>query len=257
MFIVWGTKVVRKVRGRMAEFCRLCRDFRPHRVAEVQSVGHLYYIPIGRGQTHGFERTCEACGLVQAMPPEHGAPALSRDRHADAEALLAETNPEGPRLWADRIAFEERARSGALTADERRAALLEPFLLANTLLERRAQRMHLDLASGLGCLATVAGFVAVLSIASTFVRAGSEAAVGVAFAVGGALALVTLILLATDGRRYARRVLLPVVVRALRPLRPSQEEIGATLEDLKVRRVKLGKSLKADALVDALNFAFD
>jgi hypothetical protein len=256
MFIVWGTKVVRAARGRMADFCRLCRDFRAHRVAEVQSVGHIYYIPLGRRKRHGFEKTCEACGLNHSTTPEAGPPALSRDRHADLEQLLAETNPQARLVWADRLAFEQRARSGVLTPEERRAALVEPLLLTNSMLESRTATTQFDGASSVGCVGTIVAGIVVGIVAREVVRASSDSAAVAALAVAGVLAVFTLILLATDGRRYTRRVLLPIVVRSLRPLQPSEEEIETTLGDLKSRGVKIGKTLKPSQVVDALSFAF-
>lgn len=254
MFIVWGTKVVRKGRGRRADFCTLCRDFRPFRVVEVRSVGHVYYIPIGRGTTHGFEETCEGCSLSRATDLSGGHPTTSGDRHADIDALLADTNPDARREWAGRLALEGRIRANTLTPEERPAAILEPFLLAEGLLIGRTSATRFDAASGLGCLGTIVAFFLVMSVGRSLFGGNADQAIGAALAVSGVLGVATLVLLATDGRRFARRKVLPVLVRALRPLRPTPEEIDAAREGLKARGGKLGKILKTGEIIDALAF---
>jgi hypothetical protein len=255
MFIVWGTKIVRRNLGRTADFCRLCRDFQPSRVVEVGSVGHLYYIPLGRRTPHGLEQTCESCGLLRSIQPSESYPAVVRDRHADVEGLLFETNPNARQIWADRLAVEDRIRGNRLAPEERLPALIESFLLANTLLANRTTGMQFDRASGFGCFGTIAAFVLTIVVAESLFKASNESKMIAAFSIAGALALCTLILLATDGRRYARRVILPVLVRAIRPIRPTAEEIAAVLEVLRSNGVKLGKVLKTDQVVDALTFA--
>jgi hypothetical protein len=254
MFIVWGTKVVRKPRGRRADFCTLCRDFKPFRVVEVRTVGHVYYIPLGRGQTQGFEETCESCRLARVVDASAGQPATSNDRHADVETLLFDTNPDARRDWAGRLALEGRVRSNTLTPEERPAAVLEPFLLTEGLLASRTSATQFDAASGMGCLASLVAFFGIMTVGMSLVRTNKEQMIGIAGMVAGVLAVFTLVLLATDGRRYARRVILPVLARALRPLRPTPEEIDAAREALKARGGKLGKVLKTDEIVDALSF---
>jgi hypothetical protein len=254
MFIVWGTKVVRKVRGRTADFCRLCRDFRPHRGVEVLSVAHIYYIPLGRRQAHGFEMTCESCGLLHAMPATLGRPALLRDGLADVETLISQTNPQGRSKWADRLAFEERARAGTLSSEERPTALLEPFLLADSLLENRMKARRFDRLSGLAFVMTFVGFFATLGIGTSYLRSNHRETLNAAFAVGGFFALVTLVLAASSVRRYARRELLPVIARSLGPLRPNRGEIATAIERLKEARVRIGRVLQADDVIDALGF---
>ena len=96
-----------------------------------------------------------------------------------------------------------------------------------------------------------------MSLGPTLFRANSDQAIVAALGITGVLAVITLVLLATDGRRYTRRAILPVLVRALRPLRPTPEELDAAREALKSRGGKIGKLLKTEAIVDALAFAVE
>jgi len=251
MFIVWGTKTVRKSLGRKADFCLLCRDFRPIRVVKVTSVGHLYYIPLGRRRNLGFEETCESCGLLRTEPHDNGCPPTVRDRHVDIETLISETNPDVHRDWSLRLAFEDRIRTNSLTPDERISALTESFLLANSLVVRRMWAMHLDWTSGLSLIATVAFLI----LAELLLKTDQHAVAKLALSVGAILTMVTVILCWFDGRRYTRRAVMPILIRAIRPLRPTDEEIETVLERLRVRKDKLGRFLKTQKIVDALMFA--
>lgn len=251
MLIIWGKKTVRKVRGRTAEFCRLCRDFRGHRAVEVLSVGHIYYLPLGRGTGQGFEIKCESCGLTHTKPSGPGAPAVSRARRLDVEALIAQTNPRGRQIWADRIAFEGRAASGRLTTDEREMALIEPFLLADTVYARRNDEAQYG---GWVFLAGIAGFFVTLAVAGRVLPSTPRWQGGTSIAYWSIFVLILLAIGLTSGRRYARRSLLPVIARSLRPLRPSREEIAAVFDRLRSGRVKVGKALRPEEVVDALEF---
>jgi hypothetical protein len=257
MLIHFGTKLVRKWRGRRADFCTLCRDFRPHRVLEVRTVFHVNFIPLPLGRRQGYERACESCGLARLTPGAVNPHAVTRDRRADLETLLSETNPDAASLSANRLAYESRVRSGALTAQERRAAILEPFLSADTLLQGRSKEMHIDFISGLALLATVAAFAVAIALAAIFFRPGYEFLSQGAFATACAIGLGAVALLLTDVPRYARRAVLPHIVQALRPLKPSREEIEETIQTLKARRVRLGKNLKTVSIVEALTFPCD
>jgi hypothetical protein len=252
MFIVWGTKIVRKKVGRLADFCRLCRDFQPARVTEVQSVGHIYYLPIGSRKFLGSEIACEGCGLTHVVDDPYADIPVWDDRHADVDVLLAETNPAAEKNWADRLAFEARMRSGGLTPEERQAAVLESFMLVEALAARRAQEQSIDPLSVLGILASLFIILPLLIGATVSMRLGPEtepaAIIGGIVVVGAA----NIVVFAGAGRRYARKKLLPILTRALRPLKPSGEEIETALETLRRGKGLLPKRLKAAEIEAAL-----
>jgi hypothetical protein len=250
MYIVWGSRVVRKASGRRGDFCSLCRAFQAIRVVEIQNVDHFYFIPIGGRTRIGYELACESCGLVQAGDVGETPPA-SHDRDADVEALLAMTNPGARQAWAGRLALEHRIRAGALDLDERAEALGESFELANSILARRMRETQFDAASGLGCLGTLAAVAGTYALASRFIE-DTDTVGGATITVAVVLGLCLLILIANDGRRYAKAKILPALARGLRPLRPTPEEIDATLREFKDRGEPIGKCLKTDEIVAAL-----
>jgi hypothetical protein len=251
MFIVWGTNVVRKYHGRMADFCEFCRDFHAVRVIEIRSSDHVQGYTIGSPMSHGYELTCESCGLVRTDKDPDAAVIVLQDEKAGIDELLAETNPDARRSWAGRLAFEDRLRAGGLTPGERAAALSESFLLADAIVSNRAQAIRFDVPSGIGCFVTIAAVVATSFVASSLGMSGSSVR-RTALAVAAVLGCFTLIVLVNDHRRFARRRVQPILVRAIRPIRPSQDEIEATLKALRDRKHKLGKLLKAEDIQTAL-----
>ena len=101
------------------------------------------------------------------------------------------------------------------------------------------------------------GFFVTLGIGPRLFHSDPFTTMRAAMAVGGFFAVLGLALLATTGRRYARRAILPVLARALRPLHPAPEEIDDAREALKARGGKLGKVLKTGPIMDALPFALE
>jgi hypothetical protein len=54
--------------------------------------------------------------------------------------------------------------------------------------------------------------------------------------------------IALSTRRYMQREVVPMLRRALAPLRPTALEVGAVLAELKQHRYKIGSKLSADDL---------
>ena len=52
-----------------------------------------------------------------------------------------------------------------------------------------------------------------------------------------------------SGRRYMRGEVVPPLARALKPLRPSVDEVDAVLAELKQGGHKIGRKLKVDDLI--------
>ncbi len=254
MFIVWGTKIVRKARGRRADYCPICREVRPFKAVEVRSVGHIYYIPLGRGKVEHMSDTCEDCDVELFREPGEGGEPV-RDRWADVEELIERTNPKLRQEIAGRLDVERRAAAGQATSEERQALIFEPFAIVAPLAERRANQTSFDRVSGTLCVATLLTVLAWVWIANGSPWAshiGTETALLVGFGLGGAGGLMTLISLLGDTMRYIRRTLLPKIARALRPLRPTEEEIVDVLTTLRQAKHPLGKAIQTDRVMQAL-----
>ena len=67
--------------------------------------------------------------------------------------------------------------------------------------------------------------------------------------------VATVVSLATSTRRHMAKMLSPLLVRSLLPLRPKQEELEAVLSQLKTMDLRIGKKLKAQWIMDSLEEA--
>lgn len=251
MFVFWGTKVTERRLGRRADYCPLCRAFRPFVVDQVETVGHLYYIPLGRRQVIGHVKRCEACGVDLAAELDEALGA-SRERGLELPDLIARTNPQIEKQWADRLALEQRIKARQLTSEERSQLLMEPFVLLNRGVEARTGEVHLDRWSGLGCLSIVA--MVALFFATEPEQVGlpwSLAHRAALWGLGGA-ALLTLLAMSTGSRRFVRREILPRLARALRPLDPTRAEIEQTIGGLKSMNWAIARRIRTDDLMAAL-----
>ncbi len=232
MYIPWGRTTVYRVVGRVADFCPICRDFRPFVLAEARSTRHFYHAPYGAAEVAGFVRTCETCGHESdADPATYRAP--SRDPDLDADALILATNPDARRNWAARLMLEDRVRSRKLNPGERTALLREPFDWANRAVGRRSARGQLDRPTAAGCLLTFLIPVACLMFLPLTWKASREAIEAAAVVAGGACLAITFLAIITDAGRYYRRAIRPGLVDAIRPLEPSAEEVDEILGSIR------------------------
>jgi hypothetical protein len=72
MFI-WGTKSRKTPVGGGAFFCPSCRRQTDYSLIRVSKCSHVYFIPLGSGQTLGEYVVCDACG------GQYDAQVLSKD----------------------------------------------------------------------------------------------------------------------------------------------------------------------------------
>ncbi len=251
MFIVWGTKVVRRVVGRRADYCQLCQGFQPATLIRVKLVNHVYYIPVNAGSLIGLEQTCETCGLRLEANDLGEYPQVSHDRHADVETLLEDTNPGARHRWAAHIAWDDALRAGTVTPANRAQTMTDTFVLANYLVEARTAHWNFDKLSSAACVLTLTCLLGGLWLGDSMGdRREDFKSTVVALTVG--LALLTIVLFLRDGHRYTRRAVLPVLARALRPLKPTEEELSRLLQNLKSREMKIGKYLDAHQILEAM-----
>lgn len=252
MFIVWGTKVVKTYQGRRAEYCPLCRDVRPMRRTRLSTVGHLYYIPLGWKKPVGVLESCETYTLSREASFDDDAP-LARPRRLDLDTLIHETNPDVRRRHAETLNLPERLRSRRAEPTERERATLDTLLLANILLDGRTGSIQIDRLAGLALLAMFASPIVMMGVVPRLISAPPELVVNAGLDAGGIFLVLAIILMARDGRRYAHRVLLPIIARSLAPLDPPVEEIESALDSLRANKMKLGKYLKASTVREMLD----
>jgi len=252
MFIVWGTKVVRKKLGRVADYCPSCCDASPFVLREVRRVSHVYYIPMGRGEVVAHEIVCETCKMDLLVPISRYRSVLNQ-RDAVMDDLVRETNPGLYDEMVERLGRLERVEGGAATAEERREALIEPFAAVAPKAEARARSAHIDWPTGLSLLTVM--FLPWGFVVAAFDRPGGTndflLGVGIALAVASLFSLFYFA--ATGVSRYIRRDLVPTLVRNLRPLSPTLDELEGIVAEMKAHKLVLGKKLDPGRLHELIS----
>jgi hypothetical protein len=251
MLIVFGTKVRYRRMGYRADFCQICREARPFKIQQIESIGHLYYIPLGAGTVHAHLKTCQGCGMLYEATPDD-AMTCSKTR-GDPDELIARGRPQIEHDWSDRLDLESRVKSGKLTASERESLILEPFLLLNPTVQHHTAQISFDWASGLGLLAAIAVPLAMLWVGPGLLHRSQDTSNQVAAILAGILVLFTIGAFATYRRRYIRRAILPKLASALAPLDPTAGEIDQTLARLKEMKWAIGRRIKADDVMSAVH----
>lgn len=247
MFIVWGRKLVYRKLGHVADFCPICRCARPFQLMRVGSAGHIYYVTAGEGQLVGFERTCQKCATTLPADPDLYATVLKKP--VPLTELARQTFPNLAVVLRDRLALESRIRHdlSSLSRDDRRALIKSPFTLLSPKVEKRFASTHLDKEIGLAFAAAIGLIAFGPGLVHKLLPELPTDLTVLAFI--GASVLLVLWQLATAGRRFMQRQIIPVLSRSLQPLRPTKEELAAVLAELKTLGHKIGKKLKpADLL---------
>lgn len=248
MIIVWGTKLIRKKLGWAADWCDLCREPRAFKVTEVREVSHIYYLSLGKGNLHHYEKECAHCKTVTNADPEDYLDFVT-DFGGDMEDLFRATHPDLVERNREKIDRTERIKTGALSPEERVQLIAESMVTILPQLERRASATSFDLQSGLGCLGTlVLGFGVIAAAASS----QPTALVYFAGALAAAAAVWTLYKLFTDASRYAEKTLFPMLVPALKELKPTESELEEVLAIFKRQGIASASKISARNLHEAL-----
>lgn len=249
MFIVHGTK--RKVRrlGWVADFCPICRRPQQFELSRVGLASHLYFISFGEGKLVGYARRCDSCHITLNADDTRYA-TISKQRATDFADLAARTMPDMPEKLGERLLLEKRIAEQPHSLDPRARAevIAEPFHIADTLLEaREARSTEMDRPAGIGCLGTILIFAGMV-LGAIYIPKRMEntffGVMGVALVIG---AIYTFVQTNLAPRRYLNSKIIPLLAKALRPLRPTRDEITETLARCKqsgriiARRVKLDR----------------
>ena len=249
-FIIWGTKRTLTRLGYVADFCPICRQTRPFSVSRVGSAGHIYYISLGEGELVGYSSECQTCRLnLSANPNLYQT--VSKSLPPDLTSLIQGTFPNLNQHHQNRLEVEEQIKRNprSLSADTRNALIEEPFHLLSPLVEARLSgQTRIDRESGFGCLFTIVMFVMLCMLVSSIPDWLSG--LGLLVILGGVV--YTIIQLVLSNQRYLQRDVVPLLANCLRPLSPSLDELQACLNKLAILKQRLGRRLKAQQLLAAI-----
>lgn len=243
MYFLTGTRVGRRERGRVAEYCPACRTARAMRVHDAFEYDHFCFLKVGRSRPMGTFATCETCGERLAVDPSVYA-AFSQDDSLSIEELCDLTQPDLPRRVAEELELAAGAATGALSADEKLAWMVDALRTIEMEAQARSRQTHIDSRSAwcIGCVA----FSVVLLIAPALVMpiwvVGVLGPLAVLLFVGGFVAGA--FYLATDVRRYVRREVTARAVPGLASVRPTPAEVEALVGELKAQRWRVAPFVK-------------
>ncbi len=252
MIIIYGKRQYSKRRGRVAEFCPICRAVRSCNVTEICSVTHLYYLPLSRPKTEAYRVLCEQCkSLIADDVADYIS--LSKDKRLSLADLIERTNPAAEDTAIHQLTLEERAASGDLSVDERYDLLNKPFLLVAPQFELRKARIHVDRRSAAWLLMT---FVAPWLLLIPAFTVQSPAAHRVLLYAGLMLAAFSLLMLihslATDPMRFLNRRYRRFIAESFAEIDPTHEELKMVLSALRSQGVALGRKLRPEWVLEAI-----
>jgi hypothetical protein len=246
MFIVWGKKIKKQKMGFVADYCVPCQELRAFEVKRIGSASHLYYVSFGEGDLVGYERICQTCRTsFDAVPDTYSG--MAKTSRPGAE-LISETFPNYYTVYRERIEVDKKVRNtpSQLTPAERKARIRETFAFHAGSMQQRLTSLQLDWRVGAAVAAIIPICWLMGGLASLF--GGPDAADDPRWALAGLLIGVGAVISQCFGatRRFVHKHALPPIAAALAPLRPTDMEIDAILDELRQRRYKLGKKLTRD-----------
>jgi FimV-like protein len=247
---IWGEKEVRRRLGYVADFCPLCRDLRAFEVNRLGIAGHIYYITFVEGRLAGYRMTCQVCRTEFQCEPETYA-TLARES-APPLRLAATTFPGWRRKRAPELAVERMLADpfAKIPAQRRLELIRAPFTKLGPRVEKRfGETFTMDGVTAATAIAVLAAiYLASIWRTGTAYEYRDEVLAGV-FA-GALIAMIAQFLLAKG--RYFRREIFPILVPALKPIKPTREELEAVVQDLRTLRMMIARKIDVAALAAAV-----
>jgi len=229
---------VRECVGRVADVCPFCGEVRTLRAYHVYKT-ILAARFLGGGEQVGLDIECESCsGAVPGRALDYTS--YVNDSELPLESVIAETHPQVRQRRTALLDLWRRARSNAISNIERADLIRETLVRLSphaTRLARRGLPMAL--------LPVLALFAGAIITGLTGGRVNL-------LPVSGGVFLLLLLFRMLIRRSRVRRRCLPPLVRALRPLQPSSEELAGALAHLGPEGAAVVRSVRTRALLRAI-----
>jgi hypothetical protein len=222
---------------------------RAFELTRVGLAGHFYYISLTQGDLVGHERKCLTCATEYSCKPEiylRPSKVLIPLRE-----LVKFTFPGIATYHAARFAIEKAIRDPfqKISAADRLALLREPFSLLSNKAEAHFRASYFDHQSIAAFFIAViiggfpaAGLVALLPDFEAAILIGDLIVACVAAWAWGFW----------TRKKFVRREIIAPLASALQPLKPTRDEIAGVLKDMKALGLRIGKRIKPDMVMVAL-----
>jgi hypothetical protein len=231
--------------GYVAHYCTICHDI--NRFSLVRTTTN-------RAASPAHHAACASCGLRVAVDPQEFR-AVLKDEGAELSALVSETSPELPFLVRDRVYMTRLGVAGGDDRVDRKRLLQEPFrilMYIPSILSKRRRLTFADIAS-----MSVIGVIGLLTAAVLVI--GDDLASTRMLAVGVALVIVLLIMSVVVGqflerprRRRCKAVLHTMLGKAMRPFKPTEQEVQEVVAWCKLTSPALAPFVEAPELHRAI-----
>jgi hypothetical protein len=254
VIIVFGKKKKRKSLGYVADLCPICRSIKPMALTKISVASHVYYVSLGQGKSLGFLATCDECGYVFETDYLRYK-TVQKKRVDDLRQLIHQTNPTIHEVHAERLELEDRVKRNArfLDKETRKKLIIEPFVLLNPLYEDIMYgETKFDKTSSLGCLGAFLISVLAFVIAFLVPPALKESAGVASLVIPAAAFIVALVIYYTAPFRLVKSEYMPRLLRALKPLQPTIEELHEVKRKLTDMQFRSGRKLDPQKIYDQL-----
>jgi hypothetical protein len=252
MFLHFGSKRVDESKGYVADFCPICRQPQRFQFFEASIKKTFNGVTYGRGKFLGRFIQCQECRWRCGVDSERYA-RMQREPGLSTEVLIEQTFPNLRIVLRERLALEEKVQRspGSLSRAERATLLMEPFEVLSPMADERSQSASttMDKTSSLGCLGTAVIVGGLFFFSALCLRGRTQDKGLIATLIAGIIGVAYCLWLMHWGtRRFISDTLVQLVVRALKPLHPTREELMACLQECHARGYILAKEMKVDEL---------
>jgi hypothetical protein len=258
MLIIIGTRLSRKKLGYVADFCVFCRDIRKVRLDRLQMYKHIYYINYRPVEGPWNMQKCMECGGENAVEVVNFTKTLKRP-DADIEEFIRETNPSIRKFYNERLLLEKEVELAPLKLSQEVRELLikEPFeVLAPQVEQTYHSGINIDWKIMLIMLIGTIFTIIMFCVTSSYEKTASHSDLWIASWVIALLSFIAVIIsMGFESRRRIKKKYLGLLVRALNPLKPKEEELHKITDFYKITRAIIGKKWLFRELIKRLERA--
>jgi hypothetical protein len=243
--IIWGKYEHVRSLGEIEDFCPICRSMQPFRVGELCNKWHVYFVPVLTKGAGAFVNTCASCQaeFYGNSNPIDGV----------MDSGLGELRPRSAGSL-ERQDLENAVQAGLLP-EAREHLLREPFFALAGAVEIIKKKGSKDTKTTLAAIAMIAAFCVFLAVSIIMLTNPGLVPVWLGSAVIMACIAVGALAAFVVGRGWRRAVdrrIVPLLVRSLQPLEPSLEELQHVLDDVRQRKLAIGRGIDPQQLCSAI-----